>query len=118
MLILWSGFMSLTGHSYIEPVLIVTHGQSRWIVANTFHTRGLGGLGLLGKKFDGGCAAPVFDRIPLAKEILVENIPLAKENFLIMSPLLRDFKAFQPKYSLVKGNFLKKDNKLVQIGQF
>ena len=28
------------------------------------------------KKFWGGCAAPVFDRIPLAKEILVENIPL------------------------------------------
>ena len=52
------------------------------------------------KKFWRGCAAPVFDWIPLAKEILVENIPLAKENFLIMSPFLHDLKEFQPKYSL------------------
>ena len=38
------------------------------------------------------CVAPVFDRISLAKEILVENILLAKENFLIMSPFVWDFK--------------------------
>ena len=36
---------------------------------------------------------PVFDRIPLVL-ILVENIPLAMENFLIMSPFLCDFKEF------------------------
>ena len=59
-----------------------------------------GGGAVLRKKIWPGCAAPVFDRIPLAKEILVENIPLAKENFLIMSPFLHDFKEFQPKYSL------------------
>ena len=57
----------------------------------------------------------VFDKtyltpaLPLAKEILVENIPLAKENFLIMSPFLHDFKEFQPKYSLFKRNFPKTD---------
>ena len=61
------------------------------------------------KNFWGGCAAPVFDRIPLAKEILVENIPLTKENFLIMSPFLHDFKEFQHKYSLFKINFPKTD---------
>ena len=64
------------------------------------------------KNFWGGCAARVFDRIPLAKEILVENIPLTKENFLIMSPFLHDFKEFQPKYSLFKINFLKTDTTL------
>ena len=44
--------------------------------------------------------APVFDRIPLAKKILLENIPLTKEHFLIMSPFLHDFKKFQPPNSL------------------
>ena len=39
-------------------------------------------------------AAPVCNRIPLAKENLVENIPLAKDHFLIMSPFLQDFKEF------------------------
>ena len=39
----------------------------------------------------GGGGALVFDRIPLAKEILVENIHLAKENFLVMSPSWCDF---------------------------
>ena len=39
-------------------------------------------------------AAPVFDRIPLAKEKFVENIPLAKNHFLMMSPFLCDFKEF------------------------
>ena len=57
------------------------------------------------KNFWRGCAAPVFDRIPLAKEILVENIPLAKEHFLIMSPFLHGFKEFQPQNSLFKRNF-------------
>ena len=46
------------------------------------------------KSFWQGCAAQVFDRIPLAKENLVESILLAKDNFLIMSPFLRDFKEF------------------------
>ena len=32
--------------------------------------------------------ALVFERIPFAKEILVKDIPLAKENFQIMSPFL------------------------------
>ena len=41
-----------------------------------------------------GCAAPVFDRMPLAKEKLVENIPLAKDYFLAMSPFLLDFEEF------------------------
>ena len=59
-----------------------------------------GGGGGTPKIFWQGCAAPVFDRIPLAKEILVENIPLAKEHFLIMSPFLHDFKEFQPKIPL------------------
>ena len=54
-----------------------------------------------------GCAAPVFDRIPLAKAILVGNIPLGKEDSLIMSPFLHDFKQFQPKYSPFKRNFPK-----------
>ena len=61
------------------------------------------------KKFWCGCVAPIFDRIPLAKEILVENIPFAKENFLIMSPFMHDFKVFQPKYSLFKMNLPKTD---------
>ena len=52
-----------------------------------------------------GCAVPVFGQMPLAK---VENIPMAKENFLIMSPLLWDFKEFSPKYSLAKRKFPKK----------
>ena len=41
----------------------------------------------INKKNWGGCAAPVYP-MPLAKEIFVKNIPLAKENFLIMSPFL------------------------------
>ena len=64
------------------------------------------------------CAAPVFDRIPLAKETLVENIPLAKENFLIMSTFLHDFKEFQPKHSLFKQNFPKTDDNLAPKCQF
>ena len=52
------------------------------------------------KNFWGGGAAPVFYRIPLAKEISVENIPLAKETFLMLSPFLRDVRDFQHKYSL------------------
>ena len=32
---------------------------------------------IIPKNFWWGCVAPVFDWIPLAKEILVENIPLA-----------------------------------------
>ena len=39
-----------------------------------------------------GCAAPVFGRMPLAKENLVENIPVAKDHFLNLSPFIRDFK--------------------------
>ena len=45
--------------------------------------------------FDGGVrAAPVIDQIPMAKENLVENIPLTKNHFWIMSPFLRDVKEF------------------------
>ena len=47
------------------------------------------------------------DWIPLAKEILVENIPFVKENFLIMSPFLHDYKEFQPKYSILREIFQK-----------
>ena len=57
-------------------------------------------------------------RIPLAKEILVENIPLAKETFLIMSPFWRDFKEFQHKCSLFQRNFLKTDANLAPKCQF
>ena len=64
------------------------------------------------KNFWLGCAAPVFDRIPLAKEILLENIPLAKEHFLTMSSFLHDFKKFQPQNSLFKRNFPKTDANL------
>ena len=65
-----------------------------------------------------GCAAPVFDRILLAQEILVENIPLAKEDFLTISTFLPDFKEFQPKYSLFKRNFPKTDANLAPKWQF
>ena len=68
-------------------------------------------VGVLGKKLT-GCAAPVFDRKPLAKKILVKNIHLAKEAFLIMIPFLHDFKEFQPKYSPFKINFPKTDANL------
>ena len=54
-----------------------------------------------------GCAAPVSDRIPLAKENLVENTSLVKHHFLILSPFLCNFKEFYPKYSLYKGKFPK-----------
>ena len=64
-----------------------------------------------------GCAAAVFDRIPLTKEILVENILLAKEKFLIMSPFLHDFKEFQPKCSFLRAIFRKQTN-LAQNCQF
>ena len=45
------------------------------------------------KKIWWGSADLVFDQIPLAKEILVENIPLAKENFFYHEPsmILRNF---------------------------
>ena len=52
---------------------------------------------------------------PLAKEILVEYIPLAKEHFLVMSPFLQDFREFQPKYSPFKINFPKIDGNLAPI---
>ena len=77
-----------------------------------------GGGGGTPKIFWQGCAAPVFDRIPLAKEILVKNIPLAKEDFLIMSPFLHDYKEFQPNYSLFKRNFPKTDFDLAPNCQF
>ena len=70
------------------------------------------------KKFWRGCAARIFDRIPLAKEILVENIPLAKEHFLVMSPFLQNFREFQPKYSPFKRNFPKIDANLAPKCQF
>ena len=70
------------------------------------------------KIFLQGCAAPVFNRIPLAKEILVENIPLAKEHFLVMTPFLHDFKEFQSKKSLCKWNFTKTDVNLAQKCHF
>ena len=66
-----------------------------------------GGWGCTPKKFWRGCAAPVFDRIPLVKEILLENIPLAKEHFLIMSPFLHDFMKFQHQNSLLREIFRK-----------
>ena len=81
------------------------------------HTKGQSQGGVLWKIFD-GCTTPVFDCIPLAKEILAENILLAKENFLIMSPFLRDFKEFQPKYSLLKRNFPKTNANLAPICPF
>ena len=46
------------------------------------------------KQIDVGVWPRVFDRIPLPKENLVENIPLAKDHFLIKSPFLYDFKVF------------------------
>ena len=51
---------------------------------------------------------------PLAKEIVVGSIPLAKENFLIMSPILHDFKEVWTKHSLFKRNFPKADVNLAQ----
>ena len=53
------------------------------------------GGGILRKLFDKG-VAPVW--IPLARENLTENIPLAKDHFLIKSPIL---------YPLGKINFPK-----------
>ena len=55
---------------------------------------GGGGGGGYSEKFVTGVCGSGF-RWPLAKEILVENIPLAKENFLIMSSFLHDFKGIQ-----------------------
>ena len=52
------------------------------------------------------------------KEILVENIPLVKEHFLLMSPFLQDFKEFQPKYSPFKRNFPKVDANLAPKWRF
>ena len=48
----------------------------------------------------------------------VENIPMAKENYLIMSPFLHDFKEYQPKYSILKINFPKTDANLAPKCQF
>ena len=76
------------------------------------------GEGVLWKFFDRSVRLRFIYRIPSAKEILVKNIPLAKENFLIMSPFLHDFKEFQPKYTLFKRNFLKTDANLAQKCQF
>ena len=75
---------------------------------------GGGSKDFIQENFWRGVAAQVFDRIPLAKEILVEDISLAKDNFLIMRPCLHDFKEFQPKYSLLKRKFPKTDTNLAQ----
>ena len=70
------------------------------------------------KNFWRGCAAPVFDQIPLAKEILVENIPLAirriswswahfymvLRNFSPNSPFLKkNRRKFSPKMPILRG---------------
>ena len=70
------------------------------------------------KNFLKGVCGSGFRTDTLAKEILVENIPLAKESFLIMSPFVHDFKELQPKYSLFKRNFRKTDANLAQKCQF
>ena len=74
----------------------------------------LQGGGVLRKLFDRGAAPDriPFDRIPFAKEIWVENIPLAEENFLLMSPFLHDFEEFPPKYSFSKIYIPKRDANL------
>ena len=46
------------------------------------------------KIFWRGCAAPVFEGIPLGKEHFVENIPLTEDYFLILGPFLGNVKAF------------------------
>ena len=87
-----------------------THTVVSWSIC-TVQVFRLGGGGTR-KIFWRGCAAQIFD-LPLAKEILVENIPLAKEDFLNMIPSLHDFKEFQPKYSPFKQNCPKTDANLV-----
>ena len=77
-----------------------------------------------------GWEAPVFDRIPLDKENLVENIPLTKENFFIMNHsvfiwrnfssnilLLREIskKKTQKNRQQFQGKFLKKKKKQTKI---
>ena len=62
------------------------------------------------KKLWRGCAAPVFERIPVAMENLIENTPLATENFFLPSPLFCDFVIlinFSPNIPLIKRNFRK-----------
>ena len=75
-------------------------------------TPGTGRFGKTLHVFDGGVQLPFFDRILLAKENLVENIPLAE------GPFLRNFKEFVPKYSLGKRNFPKTDDNLAPKRQF
>ena len=100
----WHPWIMSLFHQYL------LHYDSWWF---NFHRgereRCPGGGGGTPKNFWRGCAAPVFGRIPLAKEILLENIPLGKEHFLIMSPFLHDIKKFQPHNSLFKRNFPKTD---------
>ena len=77
--------------SIILSYLIIYYQCIKYNVASRYSEKNLTGV----------CGSG-FDRIPLAKEILVENIPLANmamEHFLLMSPFLQDFKEFQPKYS-------------------
>ena len=99
---------------HIWNVIWLMKAKSRYV----YTVQALGGGGVLRKKKLTGCAAPVFDQIPLAKELLVENIPLAKVSFLIMSPFLQDFKEFQPKYSHFKSNFPKIDANLAPECKF
>ena len=89
----------------------------------TAHIRNLPQSGRVGvgvglrKIFDGVYGSC---RILLTKENLVENIPLAKDQFLILSPFLRDFKEFRPKYmySPSKRNLAKTDENLVPKRRF
>ena len=48
----------------------------------------------------GGVGGDLTGVLWFSKEILVENILLAKENCLIMSPFLHVLVEFQPKYTL------------------
>ena len=56
-----------------------------------------------------GYAAPVFDRIPLAKEILVENIPLAALRSISWSwaHFYKILRNFSPNIPLSRENFQK-----------
>ena len=88
-----------------------------WQYSNRYLSQARG-AGVLRKNLTGVLGSGYLDRYPLAKEILVETIPLAKEAFLIMSPFLHDFKEFQPKYSLYKRNFPQTDANLAPKYQF
>ena len=69
--------------------------------------KGGGGVGDTPKTLWQGCVSPV--RIPLARENLTKNIPLAKDHFLIKSPIL---------YSLGKTDFPKTYGNLAPKRQF